>query len=217
MLRRLLLAILLLTPTVALGQGEDSDEPVSGIGEELLAIVNEPWTGDWDGIRDRRQLRVLTTYNRTNFLIEAGQGRGLEYEAMMWLQDYVNARNAPGGPANLRIFFVPLPFNELIPALLEGRGDMIAAGMTATEERAKQVLFTEPYMRGVSEVVVAHKGAPPLASVEDLDREIVVYCESGRRAAEVESALRRAGFSGVRHLEGDMIAWRDAGHSCVGC
>lgn len=174
MLRRLLLAILLLMPTVALGQGEDSDEPVSDIGEELLAIVNEPWTGDWDGIRDRRQLRVLTTYNRTNFLIEAGQGRGLEYEAMMWLQDYVNARNAPGGPANLRIFFVPLPFDELIPALLEGRGDMIAAGMTATEARAKQVLFTEPYMRGVSEVVVAHKDAPPLASVEDLAGRTVV-------------------------------------------
>jgi rhodanese-related sulfurtransferase len=53
--------------------------------------------------------------------------------------------------------------------------------------------------------------------VEDLDREIVVYCESGRRAAEAESALRRAGFSGVRHLEGDMIAWRDARHVCVGC
>lgn len=174
MLRRLLLVVLLSLPGAAFAQGQDSDEPLSNIGEELLAIVNEPWTGDWDGIRNRRQLRVLTTYNRTNFLIEAGQGRGLEYEAMMWLQDYVNARNAPGGPANLRIFFVPLPFNELIPALLEGRGDLIAAGMTATAERARQVAFTEPYIRGVSEVVVAHKDAPALASVEDLAGRTVV-------------------------------------------
>jgi membrane-bound lytic murein transglycosylase MltF len=174
MLRRLLLAALLLMPTVAFAQGEDSDEEPSTIGEELLAIVNDPWIGDWDGIRDRRQLRVLITYNRTNFLIEAGQGRGLEYEAMMWLQDYVNARNAPGGPANLRVFFVPLPFDELIPALLDGRGDMIAAGMTATEERAQRVLFTEPYIRNVSEVVVAHKDAPALASAEDLAGRTVV-------------------------------------------
>lgn len=53
--------------------------------------------------------------------------------------------------------------------------------------------------------------------VEDLDREIVVYCESGRRAAEAESALRHAGFSGVRHLEGDMVAWREARRPCEGC
>jgi hypothetical protein len=96
MLHRLLLVALLLAPTAVLAQGQDSDEEPSRLGEELLAIANEPWTGDWDGIRDRRQLRVLTTYNRTNFLIESGQGRGLEYEAMMRLQDYVNARHAPG-------------------------------------------------------------------------------------------------------------------------
>lgn len=53
--------------------------------------------------------------------------------------------------------------------------------------------------------------------VEHRDREIVVYCESGRRAAEAESALRRAGFRGLRHLEGDMIAWRGARHACAGC
>jgi len=53
--------------------------------------------------------------------------------------------------------------------------------------------------------------------VEDRGREVVVYCESGRRAAEAEATLRHAGFSDVRHLEGDMRAWRDAEHSCEGC
>jgi len=51
----------------------------------------------------------------------------------------------------------------------------------------------------------------------DSDDEIVVYCESGRRAAVAEEALRQAGFSRVRHLEGDMRGWRNSGLPCEGC
>ena len=40
--------------------------------------------------------------------------------------------------------------------------------------------------------------------------EIVVYCESGRRAAKATSVLEEAGFD-VLHLTGDMRAWREAG------
>lgn len=45
----------------------------------------------------------------------------------------------------------------------------------------------------------------------DLDRPVIVYCESGKRAGLAEAALVEAGFSNVQHLEGDMRAWRDAG------
>ena len=38
--------------------------------------------------------------------------------------------------------------------------------------------------------------------------EIVVYCESGRRAAIAEDILTQAGFTKVLHLQGDMKAWR---------
>jgi rhodanese-related sulfurtransferase len=57
-----------------------------------------------------------------------------------------------------------------------------------------------------------------LASLDlDSDDEVVVYCESGRRAGAAESELRRAGFSSVRHLEGDMSAWRRGDLPCEGC
>ena len=49
------------------------------------------------------------------------------------------------------------------------------------------------------------------------DDEIVVYCESGRRAAIAEEALRQAGFTNVRHLEGDMRGWRESRLPCDGC
>jgi phage shock protein E len=58
-----------------------------------------------------------------------------------------------------------------------------------------------------------------LLSSQELDSggEIVVYCESGRRAAVAEAALRDAGFTSVRHLEGDMSAWRKSQLPCEGC
>jgi phage shock protein E len=43
-------------------------------------------------------------------------------------------------------------------------------------------------------------------------REVVVYCESGRRAAKAAEALDAAGFE-VRHLTGDMREWRARGRA----
>ena len=43
---------------------------------------------------------------------------------------------------------VNMDFGALIPTLLSGKVDMIAACITITEERAKKVLFSEPYYAG---------------------------------------------------------------------
>lgn len=42
------------------------------------------------------------------------------------------------------------------------------------------------------------------------NQTVVVHCRSGRRAVSAESALRAAGFSDLRHLEGDMNGWQAA-------
>ncbi len=49
------------------------------------------------------------------------------------------------------------------------------------------------------------------------ERELIVYCRSGRRAAVAEEILRDAGFSDLRHLEGDMNAWRKEQRPCQDC
>lgn len=40
--------------------------------------------------------------------------------------------------------------------------------------------------------------------------EIVVYCRSGRRAANAAATLVKAGFTGVRDLDGHMLGWEAA-------
>lgn len=44
------------------------------------------------------------------------------------------------------------------------------------------------------------------------DREIVVYCRSGRRAALALESLAAAGFERLTHLEGDMLRWQQEGY-----
>jgi len=44
-------------------------------------------------------------------------------------------------------------------------------------------------------------------------RGVVIYCEHGGRAAKAAEVLRNAGFQGVRHLKGDMSAWRGSGRA----
>ena len=43
------------------------------------------------------------------------------------------------------------------------------------------------------------------------EREVVVYCERGPRAARAAKLLESEGFSDVKLLSGHMSAWRDAG------
>ena len=47
-----------------------------------------------------------------------------------------------------RLEIVNMDFGGMIPALISGKVDMIAACITITSERSKQVLFSEPYYTG---------------------------------------------------------------------
>jgi len=41
------------------------------------------------------------------------------------------------------------------------------------------------------------------------DKDVVVYCRSGRRSQIATDILTMNGFKRVSHLEGDMIAWQE--------
>ena len=74
--------------------------------------------------------------------------------------------------------FVPVSRDELIPALLEGKGDIVMADLTVTPERRKNVDFVDPWIAGVDEIVVTSPGGPVIASVDDLSGKDVFVRES---------------------------------------
>lgn len=62
---------------------------------------------------------------------------------------------------------VNMPFSGLIPALKTGKVHFVISSMTATEERAKSIAFSDPYLRTGLAVLVGAKSAVQKAS--DLD------------------------------------------------
>ena len=71
---------------------------------------------------------------------------------------------------------------------------------TAAEFAAGHV----PGARNVSHDVLASR-LDELASARD--KQVVLYCRSGRRTLLAEDVLRKAGFRNLAHLEGDYLAW----------
>jgi rhodanese-related sulfurtransferase len=58
--------------------------------------------------------------------------------------------------------------------------------------------------------LVPHDEVPARIAELGPPREVVVYCERGPRAFRAAQALGEAGFT-VKHLTGDMQAWRESG------
>ncbi|MBW2286007.1 MAG: ABC transporter permease subunit, partial [Deltaproteobacteria bacterium] len=60
-----------------------------------------------------------------------------------------------------RIEITDMEFGAMLPALISGKVDMIGAGLSITEERAKKVLFSESYYpSGIAAVVKGNAPAP---------------------------------------------------------
>lgn len=166
------LSIFLLVLVLALAAcgGEDAgpidvpDEQVTAIADPMLGA----WFGDLDEMVERRQIRVLVPYSRTFYFIDGrGNQRGLMHAYMEAFGDQVN-RQYGQQRLPIQIVYVPVTRDRLIPWLLEGRGDVVAANLTVTEARSRQVLFTEPVIRDVQEVLVSGPSANRVATLEDL-------------------------------------------------
>ncbi len=78
---------------------------------------------------------------------------------------------------------VSISFDSLIPALEQGKIDVIAAGMTITPERAQRVDFTNPYWEVDQGVLVRADSNFKPKSVEDLSGH-TVGVETGTTAAD---------------------------------
>jgi len=83
---------------------------------------------------------------------------------------YEDKLNESLGKGHLRVFVVllPIPRDQLLPALNEGKVDMVAAQLTITPERSAQVDFTVPTRTGISEIPVTGPGTSPIKSLEEL-------------------------------------------------
>lgn len=199
-------AVVLLAPSQSEPKALTTDRSVEeSLLDEALAEIDRPilearFTDDLDDMIRRRAIRILTTYNRTNFFIADGRLRGFEYQLMQQYHDHLKTRVRKRSWPTI-FLFIPVPFDQLLPALAEGRGDIAAAGLTITPEREQLVAFTEPYIKGVKEIVVTAKNVAALTRIEDLSGRSV-YVDMGTSYAQSLEALNeRLAASGHAPVE----------------
>jgi len=90
---------------------------------------------------------------------------------------------------------------ELLKRLEQKDPELVVLDVRTADEFAAGHV---PGARNVSHDVLA-------ARIEELsaarDKQVVLYCRSGRRTLLAEDVLRKAGFTRLGHLEGDYLAW----------
>jgi len=168
--------------------------------KSITQRINQPFTGDLDKIRERRILRVLVSYNRTNFFYTLHGDRGLEHDLMKEFEKYLNR-----GPRKERykthIVFLAHPFDQLITDLKAGYGDIVASGLTITPERASFVDFTRPYITNISEILISNKKHPAPKTIQELAGKQVVVVGNSSYIIHIQRINQELGRLGLPVIE----------------
>jgi membrane-bound lytic murein transglycosylase MltF len=169
------------------GVGDEQQRAPAGPSNKALARIVEPWTGDLEGMVERRFIRVLTVPSPVLYFVDRGQQRGAVYEIVRSLENHLN-KLLENRHIRVHAIILPVPRDELIPRLVSGRGDLAIAQLTVTPEREATVDFSIPVRKQVAEVLVTGPAAPPVDRLEDLAGK-AVYVRGSSSYAEHLAAL----------------------------
>ena len=174
--------------------------------ETFRETASAPVFDDLQGLLARGKIRVAVTYSKTHYFVDKGQQRGFAYENLVEFERFLRERYARKRGAHVSIVFMPVPRDELLPRLMDGRADLAVANLTVTPERQVLADFTVPLYSGTREVLVTGSAVPPLASLDDLSgREVVIRGSSSFRQHldSVNERLTAAGKAPIRLVLAD--------------
>jgi membrane-bound lytic murein transglycosylase MltF len=183
----LTLRAIFLFSTVALLLGFGHGSAEAKTSRYPTEFIMRPWTGDLDGMYERRFIRVLVTHSRTNYFLDGARERGFTHDILKAFEQWLN-KNRKRGERSVAVVFVPVARDQLLPALAAGKGDIAAASLTVTESRLELVDFTNPFSSNVDEVIVTGPAAPPLkGGIESLSGQQIYV----RRSSSFYESLQR--------------------------
>ncbi|HDH06490.1 MAG TPA: lytic transglycosylase F, partial [Nitrospirae bacterium] len=84
------------------------------LSSSMATHLKEQYFDDLDGLLDRHYIRVLTTFNKTNFYISGSKFYGFEYSLM---KDYEKFLNKKLTRKDLKVVleFIPVERDRIIP------------------------------------------------------------------------------------------------------
>jgi polar amino acid transport system substrate-binding protein len=150
-------------------------------------------------IKERGYLRVGVDqnsygwgYRDPNSPKERVELSGFDIDLARRIADEILGPRAPGEPPNIR--FAAVPTSERIPAVRDGRVDMVVRTMTITCDRLDEVAFSAPYFTTGQQVL-----APAHSGITGYDGSL-----AGKRICTADGSTARA------RLERDKAAGRAA-------
>ncbi len=124
----------------------------------VIATSGDSRLSQVEKIKERGSLIMLTVNGASTYFLGPEGETGFEYELALDFADYLGVA--------LEVKTVPT-VADLIPALIAGRGDFIAANLTRIPERQSDLRFG-PVYEEVRQVVVYRRGSARPTSLEDM-------------------------------------------------
>src|SRR5256885_1868370 len=171
------------------GGPDDEDSAPEGLVSRASGRPDHPRT--LEEIRKSGYIRVLTRNNDTSFFIYRGHRMGFDYELGKRLAQRLGIRVD---------MVITRGWGDMVPQLLRGEGDVIAAEVTVTGARKKEVLFAAPWGR-TREAVVYRASASPIAVPGDLaGKDVHVRRSSAyfETLTDLSRALEARGMPAIR-------------------
>ncbi len=125
----------------------------------------------------------------------------MAYEYGQLVEERLNKHFKTRIKNKVHVFFVPLPRDMLLSALLEGRVDLVAAQITVRPELEALVDFTNPTRNYVRQILVTGPGAPAISSVDDLSGKLVFAREHSSQHQSLEELSKKFEAQGKPPVE----------------
>ena len=161
--------------TAQITEPATAEQPPVELDPTLLdKLRTEKWSGDIDGLVERRHIRALVLYSKTGFFYDGPQPRGVSYEALMEFEKFLN-KKLNTGIKPVKIVFFPVTREEGLKRMTDGGFDIAVANIPIVPETQKLADFSDPVRENSKELVVTGPSAPPIATLDDLaGKEIFV-------------------------------------------
>ena len=146
----------------------------------LVSNIVSHWTGDLDAMVKEHLIRVLIIPSKIMYQVDKGKRSGIFYELATEFEKSINKRY-PSKSKHLKthVAFIPVSRDELIPALAEGRGDIVVADIAITKKDQELIDFSDPFYDKINEIIVTGPSSQKINALEDLSgKEVFVRASS---------------------------------------
>ena len=139
------------------------------------------------------QITIITRNNPHCYYLYRDEPMGFEYELAREFADYLGVE--------LKVNIAE-SWEKMIPMLSNGTGALIAAGMTITPRRQKQVAFSDGYM-DIQQHLIAHRNSSKIKSLDELSGKTIHVRQATAYQEQLEE-LQQQGLELTIKLHDDL-------------